>query len=89
VYPSFDAKTSKFQVLNGNVKINLTTTAAISAAHRVVTCEFMEYTEQKRDQLFAAMALLPGKYMYTKRPLHGQSASEKSLRYTRWYALPT
>ena len=88
VYPGRNAKTSKFQRLNGNYKVNLTTTDAISASHRVVTCEFMEYAPDKRDQLFSFMGLPPGAFQYVKRSLNGQSATENEVRYTRWYALP-
>lgn len=88
VFPTARAKTSKFQRTGGNLKINLTVTDAISAAHRVVTGEAMEWTEDQRDRIFTAMNLPPGPYKYVKRPMNGQGADAGELRFSRWYAVP-
>lgn len=88
VYPGMGASTSKFQRTGGNLKVNLTVTDAISAAHRVVTGEAMEWTEQQRDTLFTAMNLPPGAFNYVKRPMGGKAADAGELRYSRWYAVP-
>lgn len=89
VYPGWNAHTSKFQRVQGNLKINLTVTTTISASHRVVTGEAMEWTEDQRDRLFTAMGLGPGAFRYVKRGLDGGPApSANQARYSRWYAEP-
>lgn len=88
VFPGRDAETSKFQRVNGNLRINLTVTAAITTSHRVVTCEFMEWEDTKRDQLFTAMGCPPDSFRYSRKALLDNSPDEEKLRYSRWIASP-
>ena len=86
VYPGGDLQTSKLQRVNGNLKVNLSTTDAITAAHRFLTCEFMEYTDTHRDTLFAAMGIRPSSHVFTRKASLDNAPPEENLRYTRWLA---
>jgi hypothetical protein len=83
VFPGLDAETSKFQRVNGNLKINFTTTAAISSAHKFLTCEFMEYEDRQVDTMFRAMGVSPSAYHYHRKALLDNSPNQEKLRYTR------
>jgi len=89
VFPGRDAETSKFQRVNGNLKVNMTTTDPISASHRFLSCEFLEFEEAQRDKLFTAMGCGPDRgFRYFRKALGDKQTSQEKLRYTRWMALP-
>jgi hypothetical protein len=88
VFPGLDAETSKFQRVNGNLKVNFTTTAAISNAHRFLSCEFMEFEDRQIDTMFRAMGVQPAHFDYRRKALLDNNPSDEKLRYTRILATP-
>jgi len=88
VYPGLDAETSKFQRVSGNLKVNFTTTAAISSAHRFLSCEFMEFEDKQVDTMFRAMGVDPNFYDYRRKALLDNEPNQEKLRYTRIVATP-
>lgn len=89
IYPGKDAETSKFQRVNGNLKVNMTNTATVSSSHRFLSLEFMEFDEIQRDKLFTAMGCGPDRgFRYARKALLDNSPDEEKLRYSRWLAIP-
>jgi len=88
VFPGLDAETSKFQRVNGNLKVNFTTTAPISNAHRFLSCEFMEFEDRQIDTMFRAMGVDPNFFDYRRKALLDNAPSDEKLRYTRIVATP-
>ena len=89
VSPEIPAQTSKFQRVNGNLKVNFTTTDAVTASHRFLSCEFMEFEETQRDKLFTAMGCGPDRgFRYVRKATLDNAPEEEKLRYSRWLAIP-
>lgn len=88
VHLGTEAETSKFQRVAGNLKVNFTTTAAITNAHRFVSHEFMEFDDVQVDKMFRAMGIDPQFFAFVRKPLLDNEPNQEKLRYTRIMAVP-
>lgn len=88
VLPGMEAETSKFQRVTGNLKVQFGVTDAISASHRFVSCEFMEWDDITIDKSFRAMGIDPAFFDFRRKALLDNSPTPEALRYTRIVAVP-
>ena len=83
VFPGRDFKTSKAQRVYGDLTVNFATSATISSAHRFVSCELMEFTEERAVTLLGLMGV-QNPANSTRATIAGASGVDgKKLRYTR------
>lgn len=81
IFPGQDFETSKAQRVAGDHQIIFGTTAAISAAHRFVSMEMLEYDANQIARLQTAMG---AGHKRADRFGLAKGASATDLRYTRW-----
>lgn len=83
VFPGRDFETSKAQRVYGDLTVNFTASTTISSAHRFVSCELMEFTEERAITLLSLMGADVSKGV-TRATLGGVGGVDgKKLRYTR------
>lgn len=84
IFPGSEFETSKAQRASGDLPINMNVTAGISAEHRFVTWELLEYTDDQVGRMAVAMlGNEVGLYEPNRKALNDNNPDPAKLRYTR------